>query len=262
MICIKKWIKTGLTDLWQVSGRNNITDFNEVVRLDSEYIRTRSIWNDIKILIKTLKVVVANAQKPSTAANWTRLDPNVKCSGEVSMKLDGGNNIHIMYNNEDGQMCYLYGTYKDGSYTWGTEEVVDETGSLSYGNISVVYNGTTYIPAMTWLNKANTANGVKYAYRTVAPAGDTVHKDRWDFMIIPALGNGHYALKENKISIESSNNWSKAADVTDEDYAKVLQNQLAGANANYKATATPATVDSVIAYKTSKAYETAYLKSE
>ena len=184
------------------------------------------------------------------------------------MKIDGSNNIHIMYNNGDGQMCYLFGKYNEvGNYTWGEEELIDETGALSYGSISVVFDGTTYVPAMTYLNKANTANGVKYAYRTKAPDGDAVHKDRWDFMIIPALGNGHYALNENKISIEANNNWTQAkwtqatAD-TNANYANVLQNELAGANPNYKGTATPETVDSVLAYKTSKAYETAYLKKE
>ena len=214
-----------------------------------------------------LKVVCASAQKPNTAANWTRLDTGKSCSGEVSMKVDGANNIHIMYNNEDGKMCYVFGKFNSvGNYTWSDEEVVDETGSLSYGSISVITSGTgnnaTYVPAMTYLNKANTPNSVKYAYRTVAPAGDTVHKNRWDFMIIPALGNGHYALKENKVSIESNNNWSQPQGVSNQDYAKVLQNQLTGANANYKATATPATVESVLAYKTSNAYETAYLKKE
>ncbi|MCR5187365.1 MAG: hypothetical protein K6C97_00410, partial [Treponema sp.] len=202
-----------------------------------------------------LRVAIANAAEPSLASNWTRYNTGVVCSGEVSMKVDGANNIHIMYNNEDGQMCYLYGAYASGSYTWGEEEVVDETGSLSYGSISVIYNGTTYVPAMTWLNKANTANAVKYAYRTKAPAGDT-EDGVWDFMIIPALGNGHYAIKENKISLESRNNWTLET-------TTVLQNQLvATASGGSPATATPASVDSVIAYKTSSAFETAYLKSE
>lgn len=200
-----------------------------------------------------LRLACASAVNPSLASQWTRVVPGVSCSGEVSLKVDGANNVHIMYNNEDGQMCYLFGEYSSvGSYTWSDEEVVDENGSLSYGSISVIYDGSSYVPAMTYLNKANTANGVKYAYRTVAPAGDTVHENRWDFMIIPALGNGHYALKENKISLESSNNWTSTS-------ATVLQNQL---DTTQPKTATPATVDSVIAYKTSKAYETAYLKKE
>ena len=47
-------IKPGLTGLWQVSGRSNITDFEEVVRLDVEYIQTWDIGLDIKIMVKTI----------------------------------------------------------------------------------------------------------------------------------------------------------------------------------------------------------------
>ena len=47
-------IKPGITGLWQVSGRSNITDFNEVVRLDNEYINNWSLGLDIKILFKTV----------------------------------------------------------------------------------------------------------------------------------------------------------------------------------------------------------------
>ncbi len=50
-------IKPGITGLWQVSGRNSITDFNEVVRLDLEYIDTWSLGLDMKLLLRTLKVV-------------------------------------------------------------------------------------------------------------------------------------------------------------------------------------------------------------
>lgn len=49
--------KPGITGLWQVSGRSNITDFDEVVKLDVEYIDNWSIWSDIKILLKTIVVV-------------------------------------------------------------------------------------------------------------------------------------------------------------------------------------------------------------
>lgn len=51
-------IKPGITGLWQVSGRNEITDFNEIVNLDLEYIDKWSIWLDIKILLKTIYVVI------------------------------------------------------------------------------------------------------------------------------------------------------------------------------------------------------------
>lgn len=49
--------RPGLTGLWQVSGRSNITDFDEVVKLDQEYINNWSVGLDIKILLKTIVVV-------------------------------------------------------------------------------------------------------------------------------------------------------------------------------------------------------------
>lgn len=50
-------IKPGITGMWQVSGRSDILDFNEVVRLDTEYIRNWSLSLDIKILLKTVFVI-------------------------------------------------------------------------------------------------------------------------------------------------------------------------------------------------------------
>lgn len=47
----------GLTGMWQVSGRSDITDFDDVVRLDMEYIDNWTLSKDIKILLKTIKVV-------------------------------------------------------------------------------------------------------------------------------------------------------------------------------------------------------------
>ena len=55
---IRLSMKPGLTGLWQVSGRNTITNFEQVVRLDSEYIKNWSLFLDLKILLKTIKVVI------------------------------------------------------------------------------------------------------------------------------------------------------------------------------------------------------------
>lgn len=54
---IRMSIKPGLTGLWQVSGRSRITDFEEVVRLDREYIENWSLLLDLKIILKTVAVV-------------------------------------------------------------------------------------------------------------------------------------------------------------------------------------------------------------
>ena len=51
-------ITPGLTGLWQVSGRSDITDFDEVVNLDLEYIDNWSLTLDFKILVKTFGVVL------------------------------------------------------------------------------------------------------------------------------------------------------------------------------------------------------------
>ena len=54
-------VKPGLTCLWQVSGRNNVRDFSEWVRLDLEYIDNWSIWLDFRILFRTIPAVLSGA---------------------------------------------------------------------------------------------------------------------------------------------------------------------------------------------------------
>lgn len=51
-------VKPGLTCLWQVSGRNQISDFKEWVRLDLEYIDNWSFWLDVRILFRTIPAVL------------------------------------------------------------------------------------------------------------------------------------------------------------------------------------------------------------
>jgi exopolysaccharide biosynthesis polyprenyl glycosylphosphotransferase len=52
-------VKPGLTCLWQVSGRNEVKDFKDWVRLDLEYIDHWSLWLDLKILWRTIPAVFA-----------------------------------------------------------------------------------------------------------------------------------------------------------------------------------------------------------
>jgi lipopolysaccharide/colanic/teichoic acid biosynthesis glycosyltransferase len=56
-------VKPGITCLWQVGGRNEVSDFDEWVRLDLEYIRRWSFWLDIKILLRTLGAVFSGSGK-------------------------------------------------------------------------------------------------------------------------------------------------------------------------------------------------------
>jgi lipopolysaccharide/colanic/teichoic acid biosynthesis glycosyltransferase len=54
-------VKPGLTCLWQVSGRNEIKEFKDWVRLDLEYIDNWSLWLDLKILLRTIPAVFSGA---------------------------------------------------------------------------------------------------------------------------------------------------------------------------------------------------------
>lgn len=61
----KQWrrisIKPGLTGMWQVSGRSLVTDFEKIVELDVEYIDNWSLMEDIRILCKTVTVLLKHA---------------------------------------------------------------------------------------------------------------------------------------------------------------------------------------------------------
>ena len=50
--------KPGVTGMWQTNGRSNITDFEKVVELDTQYINNWSIGLDIKIIFKTIWAVI------------------------------------------------------------------------------------------------------------------------------------------------------------------------------------------------------------
>lgn len=65
--CYRNWhrrrvveVKPGITGLWQVNGRSKTT-FDDMVRLDLQYVRTQSIWLDLKILLKTPLAVLTGS---------------------------------------------------------------------------------------------------------------------------------------------------------------------------------------------------------
>ena len=55
---VRMCVKPGITGVWQVSGRSEITDFDEVVKLDTSYIRDWNILLDLKIILRTVLVVL------------------------------------------------------------------------------------------------------------------------------------------------------------------------------------------------------------
>jgi exopolysaccharide biosynthesis polyprenyl glycosylphosphotransferase len=54
---IRQEVLPGITGLWQVSGRSDITNFEEVIHLDTTYIGSWSLWLDLQILLQTVQVV-------------------------------------------------------------------------------------------------------------------------------------------------------------------------------------------------------------
>jgi len=56
-------VNPGITCLWQISGRNKVSDFDEWVRLDLEYIRRWSLWLDFRILLGTVAAVLSGSGK-------------------------------------------------------------------------------------------------------------------------------------------------------------------------------------------------------
>jgi lipopolysaccharide/colanic/teichoic acid biosynthesis glycosyltransferase len=50
-------IKPGITGMWQTSGRSDIIDFEEVVKLDAKYITNWSIGLDIKLILKSFFMI-------------------------------------------------------------------------------------------------------------------------------------------------------------------------------------------------------------
>ena len=53
-------MKPGITCIWQISGRNEINDFDDWVKLDLQYIDNWSLFLDFKILLKTIPAVLLN----------------------------------------------------------------------------------------------------------------------------------------------------------------------------------------------------------
>jgi len=70
----------GLTGLWQVGGKNRTT-FTEMVRLDIRYARTKTLWLDLEILLKTFPAVMIQLFELRDAGQRKGVFPDRRCSG-------------------------------------------------------------------------------------------------------------------------------------------------------------------------------------
>ena len=80
--------KPGLTGLWQVVGRSRTT-FDEMVRLDLRYARTRSLWTDIKILLATPRAVISGRAPVdgNQGRHWGREHVTAQPNGAVRARV-------------------------------------------------------------------------------------------------------------------------------------------------------------------------------
>ncbi len=85
--CRRLSVKPGLTCLWQISSRNQITDFVEWVRLDFDYFDNWSLWKGRKILARTVPAVLLGVRR---GAKVIMLDStllvNTCCGREASLE--------------------------------------------------------------------------------------------------------------------------------------------------------------------------------
>lgn len=91
-------IKPGITGMWQVSGRSDITDFEEIVRLDTEYISEWNIGLDIKILFKTV-LAVLNHNCSITCINKVKIGSHCKFGNNLVI-VDHDHNFKHQTNDE------------------------------------------------------------------------------------------------------------------------------------------------------------------
>lgn len=69
-------IKPGITGMWQVSGRSDITDFEKVVELDRKYIENWNLGLDVKILLQTVRTVLKGELILLSEPAWIKICRN------------------------------------------------------------------------------------------------------------------------------------------------------------------------------------------
>lgn len=82
-------IKPGITGMWQVSGRSDITDFEEVVRLDKEYIENWNIGLDINAFIVRLPSVYGPTMQKSDSKAHAQFIRNALNGENIVLKSKG-----------------------------------------------------------------------------------------------------------------------------------------------------------------------------
>ncbi len=93
-------IKPGITGMWQVSGRSDITDFEEVVRLDKEYITNWNIGLDIKILLNKATIMLSSSIQATLSGRFG--------NSEYGRSKKAGEELFFDYAQETGAKVAVY----------------------------------------------------------------------------------------------------------------------------------------------------------
>ncbi|MDE6705513.1 MAG: Ig-like domain repeat protein [Treponemataceae bacterium] len=127
----------------------------------------------------------------------------------VQCKIDGNNYLHIMYRDNSGKLCYLKSrNAPDGAaYTFEKADIMTIDTSGTYGTLSLIKDGSTYTPCVSWLNSEGTSNGVKYALLRDVDCGDAGKKELWDVQVVPAV-KGNYVVGGETVYTEGRNGWT------------------------------------------------------
>ncbi|MDE7392772.1 MAG: hypothetical protein K2M90_09985, partial [Treponemataceae bacterium] len=127
----------------------------------------------------------------------------------VQCKIDGNNYLHIMYRDNSGKLCYLKSrNAPDGAaYTFDRADIMTIDTSGTYGTLSLIKDGSTYTPCVSWLNSEGTSNGVKYALLRDVDCGDAGKKELWDVQVVPAV-KGNYVVGGETVYTEGRNGWT------------------------------------------------------
>lgn len=127
----------------------------------------------------------------------------------VQCKIDGNNYLHIMYRDNSGKLCYLKSkNAPDGAaYTFEKADIMTIDTSGTYGTLSLIKDGSTYTPCVSWLNSEGTSNGVKYALLRDVDCGDADKKELWDVQVVPAV-KGNYVVGGETVYTEGRNGWT------------------------------------------------------
>ncbi|WP_407425167.1 beta strand repeat-containing protein [Treponema sp.] len=162
-----------------------------------------------------VRIAYANSDSPSLASAWRRQD--VAAGGsDVAMKIDSNDVLHIVYVDDEGNLKYIKSTagvktpgVTADAYSFETDETIDTTGT--YPTLSLI--GTDNTPCVSYLNKAKTYNGIKYAVKRIVDS--TESSAVWDTEIIPAVvedSTNHYAVGGNLTYVEGNyqGKWSSS----------------------------------------------------